>query len=183
MKDFTMFKLKIKLKYIFFILLIFIYNNAFSGSVNDSKITQDVKDKLSIYNQHGLDVDVTTKKGITSLIGDVNSRNEAIILIEITESVPGVKDVNASRLTINEDFKLNEDENITAKIKGAFIREKIYGEMIANIPFEIKTVNGLVHLDGKIKNKSKLEDAIQVIHTINGVKDVASQITITDGES
>ncbi len=168
------------IKFLLFFAIIMSCSSLFADGSSDAEINKAVKDKLSIYNQYGLDVQVTTKNGVTSLVGDINSVTEAKILIEIAQSVPGVKDVKALRLTINESNKLSSDEVITAKIRGMFIREKIFGEKISDIPFDVQTTNGVVHLDGKGNSKSTLERAVQLIHGISGVKDVTSQVKLPE---
>lgn len=168
------------IKLLLFFAIILSCTNLFADGSSDAEINKAVKDKLSIYNQYGLDVQVKTNNGVISLVGDVNSVTEAKILIEIAQSVPGVKDVKALRLTINQGNKLSSDEVVTAKIRGIFIREKIFGEKISDIPFDIQTTHGVVHLDGKGSNKSTVERAIQLIHSIPGVKDVTSQIKLLE---
>lgn len=161
------------------ITLIFFSNGNVFASVNDSdvSITNNVKSRIETYNEEGLDVEVKTTNGICAIAGDVNSTEEAIILIEITQSTPAVKDVDASRLTINESDMLTMDSIITAKIKGVLIRDKVFGEEISSIPCDIETNHGRVFLVGTIL-QAQLDNVIKSIRPVNGIKIIDSRIKI-----
>jgi len=71
------------------------------------------------------------------------------------------------------------DATITARIKEKFIQEKLFDKMnIAAMGIHVKTINGIVHLSGKVKDKAQEENAISIAKTIEGVKDVESTIKV-----
>ncbi|MBV8802896.1 MAG: BON domain-containing protein, partial [Gammaproteobacteria bacterium] len=56
------------------------------------------------------------------------------------------------------------DTYITAKVKGLFIREKLFGKKdIAAINISVETKNGIVYLSGRVDNNDQIKNAIAII--------------------
>jgi hyperosmotically inducible protein len=109
-------------------------------------------------------IDVSTNKGVVMLSGNVDSDTQAGSLIELAESVIGVSDVDTSKLTVKNSQQPLADTIITAKIKGLFIREKLFGEKdIAAINTSVETKDGVVYLSGVIDNQEQIDNAIEII--------------------
>jgi osmotically-inducible protein OsmY len=138
-----------------------------SGNVTvkgDHAITDSIKHYIrNSKTLSKLPVEVSTKEGVVTLKGTVNADSEASTLIEVSESVGGVKEVN-SELKVKEGTQLVADTIITAKIKGLLIREKLFGEKdIASINTQVETKDGIVYLTGVVDNKDQINNAIEII--------------------
>ena len=69
--------------------------------VSDSWITTKVKSTLMYSsNVDGSDIDVTTKKGVVTLSGKLDSGAERALAIELAKNVRGVASVESTGLTI-----------------------------------------------------------------------------------
>ena len=93
--------------------------------------------------------------------------------MEQAQSVVGVKNVNADNLHVKNSDQIFSDMMITAKIKGLFIREEIFGTKdIASVNISVETRNGVVYLTGTVENKEQIKNAIKIVEGVEGVKKV-----------
>jgi hyperosmotically inducible protein len=131
----------------------------------DAAVTKTVKKLITdSVTLSQLKVDVSTNKGVLKLSGNIDSDTQASSLIELAESVIGVSDVDTSELTVKDSSQPLADTVITAKIKGLFVREKLFGEKdIAAINTSVETKDGVVYLSGVIDNQEQIDNAIEVI--------------------
>jgi hyperosmotically inducible periplasmic protein len=153
-----------------------------AGVLDESTVTTKIKAKiaaeksLSVFN-----LGVTTTNGVVTLTGTVNSDADASKAIEIAESTDGVKDVDASQLAITQSTQPLTDVAITAKIKGLFIKEKLFGEKdIAAMGITVETNNGVVYLTGNADNSQQIKNAIKIAGSVSGVKKVDSRVELKD---
>jgi hyperosmotically inducible protein len=140
----------------------------------DKTINQTIQSLISNNKTlSNLDVTVGTNQGVVTLSGNVDSDSQASSLIELAQSVVGVKDVDASNLSIKASEQPFKDMWTTAKIKGLFIQEKVFGDKdIAAMNISVETQNGVVYLTGVINNKQQLKNAIKIIEGVKDVKKV-----------
>jgi hyperosmotically inducible protein len=111
-----------------------------------------------------LPVTVITKQGVIYIKGNVNSDTEASELVERAESIVGVSDVDTSKLNVKDSQQPLTDTYITAKVKGLFIREKLFGDKdISAINISVETKNGIVYLSGHVDNNDQIKNAIAII--------------------
>ena len=139
-------------------------NTAYANSyLDDSLITAKVKSEIASHkNLSVFDVSVNTENGVVYLQGRLNSTSEAASLVEVTEAVDGVKDVDTSDIIVKESQQPFTDSMITAKVKGMFLREKLFGEGSIQVQgISVETTNGVVYLKGKA---DKVADAKRAIH-------------------
>lgn len=141
----------------------------------DAIVTKTVKQLLrqeKIFSE--VKIDVSTKKGIVTLSGNVDSDTQASLAVQLAESVIGVADVDTSKLTVKDGKQPFADTYITAKIKGLLIREKLFGENdIAAINTNVETKDGIVYLSGVVDNKKQIDNAISIIkHNVPEVKKI-----------
>ena len=151
--------------------------------VDDNMITTNIKSKImSDQSLSAFDIGVSTKDGIVSLSGHVDSDNQASTLLELIQSVDGVRDINAEKLSLKESDSSFSDLLITSKIKGMFIQEKLFGDGHENednpTNIEVRTHDGVVHLSGTAENQEQAEDAVAITKSISGVKKVKSTIRV-----
>lgn len=154
--------------------------NDTASIVQDTAISASINTKLGLNkNLSHYDIDVSTNGGIVTLVGKVNSENEVSSVIEIAASTTGVKSVDASKLTaIKSDHPLDDIE-ITSKIKGTFIREKLFGDKdIAAMTITVDTKNGVVYLSGMADNPTQAQNAVKIAQSIAGVTRVESSIAV-----
>jgi hyperosmotically inducible protein len=147
-------------------------------TIEDSAITTTVKSKM-VANPlvSALDVKVKTNKGIVTLEGDVKTSSEADTAVEIASSVEGVTDVDVSHLHVKGSKHSLTDSIITAKVKGTYIREKIFGEDIALAGVHVETNDGVVYLKGEV-TQEQANNAEKFAKLVKGVKNVKSDLNI-----
>lgn len=152
--------------------------NQGGSRLSDAEITSNVQSKLaadkmvSTYN-----VKATSQSGIVVLVGDVNSDDEVARIVAISESTPGVSDTDASQLTVKKS-KPSFDSILTAKVKGAFIREKLYGDNGVADGIMVDTKDSVVYLTGEANSQAQADNAVTIAKSVNGVKSVDSKITV-----
>ena len=132
---------------------------------DDTAITNTLKKLIhETVTLSKLNVEVSTSKGVITLKGNVDSDTQVGLLVEHAESIIGVIDVDASQLTVKDSKQPLVDTIITAKIKGLFIREKLFGEKdIAAINTSVETKDGVVYLSGVVDNQQQIDNAIEII--------------------
>lgn len=154
-----------------------------TAKTDDTSITNTVKKKFHDDKTLAKEIIVIeTKDGIVILSGDLKSGDSADKAVEKAQSVPGVKDVDTDKLTVKgvknteHPFK---DAYITAKVKGAFLRDKLFGDKpIAVSTIHVKTQDGVVHLTGTVKDEAIATSAVELAKTIKGVTSVESSIKV-----
>ena len=161
----------------------------FSGAVladdmpsvsTDTGITSTVEAKFADSTiLKGSKINVTTSNGIVALSGNVTSNEQAYAAVSLAQSIPSVRDVDASQLTINGSQHVLSDSLITAKIKGLFIQEKIFGDKdVAAMTIHVETTNGVVSLTGTANNQTQIDTAKTLASSVSGVKDVKISVQV-----
>lgn len=150
------------------------------AKVSDENITNEVKRKIHTNRVLGsTKIEVKTKEGIVSLKGDIKSKDEANTAVEVAQSVPGVKDVDTSQLKVEGSAHPILDAYITAKVKGVYLRDKLFGDKPISVTgVHVETKDGIVHLSGNVENETIAKDAEELAKTVKGVKGVKSTIKI-----
>jgi len=97
----------------------------------------------------------------------------------LVQSTKGVKDVNSNELKITRSQQPFTDTAITAKIKGLYLREKLFGAAdVAVMSINVETKNGVVHLTGEADNSTQIQNAVALAKTVDGVKSVESRVKV-----
>lgn len=149
---------------------------AYSDQVGINEIKHRIERNALV---SGLNIQVTSQDGKVSLTGEVNTDEEASTLIEIAESVPGTRDVLIDHLRVKKSSQPLADLAITAKVKGSFVREKLFGTApISVMGIHVETKNGVVYLTGVADNQTQAENAMTLAKKVEGVKSVHPKITI-----
>jgi len=157
----------------------------FAKSGHDTDINSDVKNAIQQDQAlSNVKVDITTKSGVVTLKGQVESDTIANELVQDAQSVAGVRDVNTDGLTVKDSNQPMTDSYITAKVKGAFLREKLFGEKpIEPMSISVETNNGVVYLSGEVDNKKIISNAVRIAKAVKGVKSVESKLTVNGNTS
>lgn len=75
--------------------------------------------------------------------------------------------------TVTSSTQMIADTAITAKVKSAFIHEKVFGDKdIALLAVKVVTINGIVYLTGKVSTETQAHNAIKIAQATSGVKKV-----------
>ncbi|MEX2122652.1 MAG: BON domain-containing protein [Woeseia sp.] len=92
-------------------------------------------------------------------------------------TVGGVKDVkndttlNAEKLPVGEN---QDDSIITAKVKAALLAEA----SVKGVEISVATSKGAVQLSGFLDDQAQVDRAIDVARNVDGVRDVASALSV-----
>lgn len=132
---------------------------------DDAAITKGIKTRIAESPILApLNVAVSTHRGVVTLSGEVDSETQASLLVEMSAATIGVADVEAAKLHVKEGTQPIKDTYITAKIKGLFVREKIFGEKdIAAFKTGIETKDGVVYITGNVVNQEQINNAVNII--------------------
>lgn len=157
-----------------------IFANARSAILaSDAAITADVMSKLAANPiTTASNINVQTKDRNVVLSGTVKTDAEVDAAVETAESVRGVKNVD-SRLVVPNSPQVITDTVITAKIKGLFLKEKIFGNKpIAAATIRVETQNGRVVLTGTADNRKQIQQATRIARSVKGVKSVVAHVEV-----
>lgn len=147
--------------------------------VKDSTITGFIYAQLALDNNLSQEnINVSTNKGAVTLEGTVNSDTEASSVIQLASSAAGVVSVDASKLKIKKSTQPFTDLVLTAKVKGTFIREKIFDDKDLSSNIKVETRNGVVYLSGNANNTAQAQNAAKLAQSISGVTRVESSIKV-----
>lgn len=155
--------------------------------VTDTWITTKVKAELATTkNVSGTDISVETVNGVVHLTGNLASDVERKKAVAATQSVKGVKSVDASglkasgsavsssdRMTSNNDSSSDSDQPVT----DTWITTKVKAELattkdVSGTDISVETVNGSVHLTGNLASDIERKKAIAATKSVKGVKAV-----------
>ncbi len=158
----------------------------FAGTLTpaDADIVAAIHAKFSADNSvAATKVAVTSHSGQVELTGRVDTDAEANKLIELAESVPNVKDVDNKHLRVNKSKHPMTDSALTAKVKGTFVREKLFGDQdVAVMGIVVETTNGVVYLTGIAANAEEIKNAVKLAKSVHGVKRVKSKVQVKKAE-
>lgn len=151
-----------------------------SALVFDADIVKNLQAKYATDKlTQNLSVNIVSQEGKVTLSGSVDTSEEANQLISIAKDTAGVKEVESNHLKVKSSNHPLTDTLITAKVKMAFIHEKLFGGKDVSLnDVKVKTVDGIVHLSGSVNNSDAAATAIKLTKTIEGVKGVDSKIVV-----
>ena len=107
-----------KINIIILSLVTAVTTTTFASGVDDLAIITEVKAKLIQEPDIPKDIEVTTKGGVGSLKGKVDTHLQAHKAIEVASSIDKVVDVIDTELKVKESKSVLTDSIITAKVKG-----------------------------------------------------------------
>ncbi len=153
--------------------------DATSDAASDTAITAKVKTLLAVESDIPMDISVTTTDNIVYLSGTVDTTIQANRVIEIAQSVDGVRDVISSKLEVTSSDSFLSDAVITAKVKGKIMQLSNAKKISSQNNLHVETTNGEVHIFGSV-GKSKDKDTIKAaVGDVSGVKLVKLNIDVT----
>lgn len=122
-------------------------------------------------------IKITFAGGVIKLEGDADSKDQILQMVQMAASQPGVTDVDVTGVKISAAGI--SDDVITAKIKGAYIGHKLFGDIGAGaFPIQISTKHGVVTLSGTVSSQDIIDQAIVITSKVPGVSSVVSDIKV-----
>ena len=146
--------------------------------VTDTSLTTKIKSKMVMDRDlSAIKVDISTTDGIVSLIGTL-TEPQVRALIELVSETDGVKEIDTSKLTVSQNTHSLKDTVITAKVKGLYVRYKLFDQASSHASVDIATNNAVVYLTGTLDSQKQADKAIEIARSVNGVDKVNSQIQV-----
>ena len=123
-------------------------------------------------------VDVEVNEGRVLLTGTVETSD---IRIEATKLAWGISDV----VTVINEIQISDNDNILDYADDLVITTKINAKLlidkeINNLNYNIDTVNKIVYVIGIAQNKNELENVIDIINSVYGVKEVINYVRLKE---
>ncbi len=155
-------------------------------SQSDAGITTKIKAKLAADSTvKASEVHVDTKDKIVTLSGTVDSEAAKAQAVALARGTEGVSDV-VDNLTIapppsaeasRSVGQVVDDATITAEIKTKLMADSV----VAGLKIDVDTKDGVVSLNGPVKNQEEKDTAIRLARETSGVKDVKDNLVVHNG--
>ena len=151
-----------------------------SSIAEDAKITLQVKSKLALEKSiPSGKINVETYDGIVVLKGNLDFAEQASKAVEVAVAVEGVRNVNTSHLEVHGSNQPLTDIYITSKVKGLFLKEKLFGgKSTIDLGIKVETKDGVVYLSGEVDSEALEKNAMKLVRQVEGVTNVISNIKI-----
>lgn len=159
-----------------------VYGNTYEVPVNPPDGMNQAQYDQSLQLQNKLagaypNIKVTFAGGVIKLEGDAESKEQILQMVQMAASQPGVTDVDVTAVKISAAGI--SDDVITAKVKGAYIGHKLFGDTGAGaFPIQISTKNGVVTLSGSVGSQDMIDQAIVIASKVHGVTSVVSEVKV-----
>jgi len=179
----TLFKKAIPLMLAFLTFQVFATTSTVTDySAQDKTIVSSIEKQIARNPEiSSVHVALNSLRGKVVLIGTVDTEAQASDLVEIAQSTPGVTDVITTNLKVKDSNQPLADTIITAKVKGLFLRDKLFtNKDISVTSVKVETKNGVVHLTGTADSATEVKNAVKAAKTVKGVKKVKSYIKISN---
>lgn len=146
-----------------------------NSSIQDTKTDIEIKKKLQQYDINAFkNVSVTTDNGCVLLTGTVKNDEYIQQAEKIAWEVPEVKIVDNNITIKNISMQqIAKDGYLTAACRAKLLAESD----IKSLNIKIKTVDGVVYLSGTAKNQKEIDNIVNAIKQINGIKKIISYIS------
>ena len=143
----------------------------------DAWITTKVKSELLVHkNTSATKTEVVTVDGVVTLTGEANSQAERELAESYAADVEGVSHV-VNNMTVRGERSVEarvDDASITAKVKAELLRHR----STSAVNTEVRTVNGVVTIEGRARNDAERELVERLTRKIEGVREVDNRITV-----
>lgn len=124
---------------------------------------------------------VSTKNGVVTLKGDVDTQAKKDLTSEYAKDVDGVKEVKNDLTVAKAKPEVKEtsgehidDASITGQIKVSLFSHR----STSALSTKVETTNGLVTLRGTADNNAERDMASKLSYDVYGVKNVKNEMTI-----
>ncbi len=154
------------------------YSQAFTS---DSALRKEVKKELRLESSLSEAViQVSVIEGVVKLTGKLDSEDQLIQAIELTQSIPGVKEVDANELSVKGSHEPLSDAIITAKIMGLLNQNHVFGDQdLDDLDITIETHHGIVTISGTADNELEINNAVALASSVSGVIEVKVHLKLS----
>jgi hyperosmotically inducible periplasmic protein len=157
-------------------------------AASDAGITTKVKAKLAADSTvKASQINVDTKDKVVTLSGKVDSEAAKAQAVALARGTEGVADVvDNLTLTAAEPQSADagrsvgqviDDASITAAVKTKLMADSVAGAL----KIDVDTKDGVVSLNGPVKNQTEKDTAIRIARETSGVKDVRDNLVVQSG--
>ena len=157
-------------------------------AASDAGITTKVKAKLGADSTvKASQINVDTKDKVVTLSGNVDSeaaKTQAVALARGTEGVADVVDNLTLTAAAPQSAEAGrsvgqviDDASITAAVKTKLMADSVVGAL----KIDVDTKDGVVSLNGPVKNQTEKDTAIRIARETSGVKDVRDNLVVQSG--
>jgi osmotically-inducible protein OsmY len=169
----------------------------FADYVNDANVTAKVKSRL-LWNSNteGLRINVSTRNGVVTLAGAVDSAAQRDLATQIARNTRGVENV-VSKLDIRPGESLSEktrdrvERSVAATkrvVSDSWITTKVYSSLtfergIDASTIDVDTEDGVVTLSGTVTSESQRQRILTTAGSVVGVKRVVDELELAQLES
>lgn len=143
---------------------------------DDAAIETAIKNVLSSVSN----VAVSVQNGVAYLSGELNSETDYESVVTLAQATPGVKEVNADKLTVKDSQSPLADTLITAKVKGAILKSDLLGKDIPTWSVHVETKDGIVYLSGEIPTLEEKQNILEVVKSVKGITDIKDALVVTN---
>lgn len=145
----------------------------------DLAITAKIKALLAVEADiRSLKVHVTTTNYVVYLEGTVDASLQEARIVELAQSVKGVKDVDASKLEVTNSNNFFQDAFITAKVKAKIMQLSNEDKINKGYELHVETTNGTVHIFGKVTDHNDIAIIEKTVGDITDVQNVNTNIDV-----
>ena len=147
--------------------------------VDDTLIKAQLKNEYFSTNEIiFFNVDVEVNEGRVLLTGTVETSDLRVEATKKAWGIDGVTSVINELQISNNDSVLDYADDLVISTK---IRAKILLDRnINNLNFNIETVNGIVYVLGIAQNQTEVDNIVEIINSVYGVKEIIDYIRITE---
>lgn len=160
---------------------------AASCAATDPGLTTKIKTKMAADDTvKAYQIDVTTRNGVVTLKGNIDSqeaKERALRIARETEGVVNVVDMIAVETVAGSgdapepDRRLGEridDAGITMKVKARLLDDPV----VKGLKVDVDTRDGVVFLTGSVASQAEKDRAVQIARETEGVRDVQVNLEI-----
>lgn len=151
--------------------------SSYGQVIDDATVTAAVKSRLA-WSKYidSQSVSVETKLGRVTLTGSIASNEAKESTGRLAMGTRGVISVSNQLLVNNKSATQNNqhiisDSWITTKVKSTFL----YSRNVSGSDIEVKTIDGVVTLKGKVDSGAERALAIELVQNLRGVKSVSAK--------
>lgn len=154
-------------------------DRSFGTVVDDATIKLNLSAKfLKSENNIFLNINTNVNDGRVLLTGVVQSQEIRIDAVKSVWEISGVKEV-INEIEVGDQATLKEYANdlwVNAKVKS--LAAQVVGFRVLSYNFE--TIKGKVYIAGISSRPKQLEEIINAIKTVKGVKEIVNYVTLTE---
>ncbi len=149
------------------------------------KLAEDVKDAFVNEKLFGKDkfidmgLRVTARKGVVTISGRVESKENITDAVNIAKTVEGVKSVNSKMVVKLIKQPELTDDLLAEHVKDKFVTNKLFGkDNFEEMGIQVAALNGKITLTGNVGSDADAQRIISLTKAVNGVKNVESKMII-----